>query len=400
MSLTALAGSTPALGTMNIRNLAHRIKKRLEWHESLIAVGISKENLLHNLNTYKAKYPDLAFAPVLKSNAYGHGLSTIAKLLDHEKIAFFMVDSYYEARLLRHQGITSRILVMGYVQPEEIAANTLPNIDFSIVDLEQLYALAACAYKKTRIHLKIDTGMHRHGILLRDLDEAIQIIDSHSHVSIVGMCSHFADADTADSVHTASQVRTWNEARTKLGATFDTIEYRHIAATKGMSFSEKTGSTVGRLGIGLYGFDTSPDGSSDLRPVLEMRSIISSIREIPPGEHVGYNATHKTGKPTLVATVPAGYFEGVDRRLSNIGVMQVRRIDCPIIGRVSMNMTSIDVSHVPGVSQGDVVTIISRDPDAKNSVPAISKAVSTAEYAESSYVTLVHIPQHLKRVVE
>ncbi len=385
---------------MNIRNLAHHIKKRIEWHQPLITIGISKENLLHNLNTYKSKYPDLAFAPVLKSNAYGHGLSTIAHLLDHEKIAFFMVDSFYEARALRHEGIKSRILVMGYVQPEEIAANTLPDIDFSIVDIEQLRSLAGIAYKKTRIHLKMDTGMHRHGILPTDLDKAIDILRSQSNISIVGICSHFADADTANSPHTANQVSVWNDARKKLQEAFSTIEYRHIAATKGIAFSKESGSNVGRTGIGLYGFDTSPDGGTDLKPVLEMRSIISSLRELPAGEFVGYNATHRTEKPTLIATVPAGYFEGVDRRLSGKGVMQVLGVDCPIIGRISMNMTSIDVSNVPGVSRGDVVTIISRNPAARNSIPSISELVSSEEYKESSYVTLVHIPQHLKRIVE
>lgn len=385
---------------MNIRTLAHRIKKRIEWHEPLIQVGISKNNLLHNLNTYKAAYPALSFAPVLKSNAYGHGLSTIAHLLDREKVAFFMVDSFYEARALRHEGITSRILVMGYVQPEEMAANTLPHIDFSIVDIEQLRSLAACSYKKTRIHLKIDTGMHRHGILPDELDDAIEIIRSQPQISIVGICSHFADADTANSVHTAHQVAIWNEAYRKLEEVFPTIEYRHLAATKGMSFGEEIGTNVGRLGIGLYGFDTSPSGSRDVRPVLEMRSIISSLRKVPAGEFVGYNATYRSEEPMIIATVPAGYFEGVDRRLSNKGVMQVRGIDCPIIGRVSMNMTGIDVSRVPGVSRGDTVTIISRDLSDKNSVTGISEMVSGEGYVETPYVTLVHIPQHLKRIVE
>jgi alanine racemase len=391
---------------MNLRNLARTFRNRFDRHQPLIEVSISRENLLHNFRTYQKKYPTLSFAPVLKSNAYGHGLAVVARLLDREKVPFFMVDSFYEARALRRAGVTSRILIMGYVQPEEIASCSLPKTDFAIVDIEQLRELAKLARANhrdsisIRIHLKVDTGMHRHGLLPSDLDDAIKLLSDHPRLRVVGVCSHFADADTANSPHTAAQTAAWNAAVQTLTTAFPTIEYRDIAATKGVSVSGTAGTNVARLGIGLYGFDTSPDGSTELRPVLEVRSIISSIRDVPAEDFVGYNAKYIATTARRIATVPIGYFEGVDRRLSNKGSMLVRGAVCPIVGRVSMNMTSIDVTDVPGVARGDGVTVISRNPKDPNSVENISKLVSTPDYTETEYVTLVHVPQHLKRVVE
>jgi alanine racemase len=390
-------GSTPTPGTtMNIRTFARSLKRSFDSHRPLVEVGISRENLLHNLNAYKKKYPHLKFAPVLKSNAYGHGLGVIAEILDKEDIAFLMVDSYYEARALRRIGICSRILILGYVRPEEIALSNLPHIDYGVTDIEQLRELARIIRKPTHIHMKIDTGMHRQGILPNELDDAIKLITSQPHLQLVGTCSHFADADNAESdAHTQAQVIVWNKASEKLQVAFPSIEYRHIAATKGVAFGDAAHTNVGRLGIGLYGFDTSPDGSTELKPVLEMRSIITSLRDVPPGDFVGYNATLVADKPMKIATVPVGYFEGADRHLSNIGSMLVHGNAAGVAGRVSMNMSSLDVTGIPDVKRGDQVMVISRNPNDQNSVENIARLSET-----TPYVVLVHIPQHLKRVVD
>ncbi len=377
-----------------------RLLARLSPSNPLITVGISESALLHNLRAYQEAYPGVAIAPVLKSNAYGHDLGLVARVLDRENIAFFMVDSLYEARRLRASGVGSRIVVMGYARPEDIAASSLHQTDYAVTDIEQLRQLVLLAHTPVRVHLKLDTGMHRQGLLPEQLDEALELLLQNSYLQVVGVCSHFADADTDDSPHTLLQLRRWKEALTRIEVLYPTLEYRHIGATKGIRFAEEASTNVARLGIGLYGFDTSPGHKTPLQPVLELRSIIGELRTIPAGESIGYNATHTTMGSTVVATVPVGYFEGVDRRLSNKGTVQVRGIDCPIVGRVSMNMTTVDVSGIPDVSIGDEVTFISRATSARNSVPAIARNISTPEYLESEYVVLVHIPQHLKRVLE
>jgi alanine racemase len=385
---------------MTLRTTLRKIRRTLTRYTPLVEIGISKENLLFNLRTYQKAYPKVQFAPVLKSNAYGHDIGLVARLLDRENIAFFMVDSFYEARRLRKAGVRSRILVMGYVRPEDIARSRLSHVDFGITDLEQLRRLSELAKHPIRIHLKIDTGMHRQGIPFERLAEAEDLIMGQERLELVGVASHFADADGESEGFSEAQIGVWQAALAELVPTFPSIEYRHIAATKGVRFNEVTGTNVARLGIGLYGFDTSPAGGTPLRPVLEMRSIIASVRDIRIGESVGYNATFTADRPMKIATVPVGYFEGIDRRLSNGGAMIVADTVCPIIGRVSMNMTSIDVSHLPEVAPGDTVTAISRNPGHPNSVSNIARSVSNGSYNETEYVILVHVSQQLERVVE
>ncbi|HYF29181.1 MAG TPA: alanine racemase [Candidatus Paceibacterota bacterium] len=385
---------------MEFIDTLRNIKRRFSPHRPLVEVGISKANLLHNLRTYQARYQNVRIAPVLKSNAYGHDLGLIARLLDKEDIAFFMVDSFYEARKLRAAGVKGRIVVMGYVRPTDPERSRLRDVDFALTDIEQLREISALLTRENRFHLKLDTGMHRQGILPADLPAAIELIKKNPNIKLVGIASHFADADGEDDAFSQAQVETWNEGVAEVERSFATIEYRHIAATKGIRFGEATRTNVARVGIGLYGFDTSPEGTTDVRPVLELRSLITSIREIPAGDHVGYNITYTAKRPSRIATVPVGYYEGCDRRLSNKGAMLVQGAAAALIGRVSMNMSSIDVTDIPAAKVGDPVIVISRDPSAPNSIDAIVERISTPEYRESEYVMLVHIPPHLRRVVE
>ncbi|MGE5541381.1 MAG: alanine racemase [Bacillota bacterium] len=385
---------------MTVRSSLRKIRRHLTGYTPLVEVSISRENLLNNLKSYQKRYPGIGIAPVLKSNAYGHDMGTVARLLDRQKIAFFMVDSYYEARRLRRAGIRSRIVVMGYVRPEDIARNKLPHIDFAIIALEQLQELADVVTRPVRLHLKIDTGMHRQGIPIGDISYAEDLFKGEPLLELVGICSHFADADNDDDTFTRGQLEVWKSAAAELLPTFPSIEYRHLAGTKGIRFAEEAGTNVARVGIGLYGFDTAPDTETPLTPVLEIRTLITSLRELRPGASIGYNATYTADHPIRVATVPVGYYEGIDRRLSSRGAMIVNGTMCPIVGRVSMNMTSIDVTHVEDVAVGDPVIAISRTPSDPNSVSNIAHTVSSPDYRETEYVILAHIAPHLERVVE
>lgn len=378
---------------MNIRHLVRTLRRRFTRYEPLIDITISKENVLHNLQAYQAAHPSLTFAPVLKSNAYGHGLCVIAELLDSQKIAFFAVDSLYEARTLRKGGIKSRILLIGYVRPTHIARSSLPHIDYGIVDIEQLAELALIAKKPLRLHLKIDTGMHRQGILPSELSEALDILASNPNLRVVGTYSHFADADAAHSALTRKQIEVWNTVLAQIQAVYPDLEYTHLSATKGIPYSPDIHANVARLGIGLFGFDTAPRGEHELKAVLEMKTFITSVRDIPVGDTVGYNATFTAARPSRIATVPAGYFEGVNRALSNRGILLAAGQHAPIAGRVSMNMTSLDVTGL-SVERGDEVVVISRDRTAPNSIEHLAKIAET-----TPYVLLTGIPQHLRRLV-
>jgi len=154
-----------------------KIIKRKDTIPSLINVYLSKSSLLFNLNQFRTLVPDKAIAPVLKGNAYGHGIKQISYLLKDEKVPFFIIDSYFEAKAIRNEGMRTPLLIVGYSNTNSISGNTLKNISFTITSIEALEELSIKINKKIKIHLKIDTGMHRQGILFHEIDNAIKIIN-------------------------------------------------------------------------------------------------------------------------------------------------------------------------------------------------------------------------------
>jgi alanine racemase len=449
-----------------MRNILKKIFAPRTNYQPLIEIRIFQDAILHNLKEYQNKYPNLRFAPVLKSNAYGHGLINIGKILDNQNLPFFMVDSFFEALQLRRENIKTKILILGYNRLNETIGGKLKNVSFGVIDFEQLKQIIAALKKPQTFHLKIDTGMHRQGILVEQVDEAIKLIKSNSNFILEGVCSHFATADDGDQSFVKQQIEIWNKITGKfknefpssrrhseaergkaaaaeesqsakeilhasdaLGAQDDatSIKYFHVSNTAGTFYTSGLDVNVGRLGIGLYGINQSPFEKLNLQPALEMVSIISSIKKIKSGEKVGYGITFTAPKDMVVATVPVGYNEGVDRRLSNIGFFKVADVDCPLVGRVSMNMSSIDVTgvipealsaseklsgiqsqakvldpqadrmHLAGMTQIKLeqeVQIISPNSTDKNSVENIAKLCNCLPYE-----VLVKIPSYLKRVI-
>jgi alanine racemase len=369
-------------------------KKRLSNRQPLIRVKVIRKNILHNFNEFKKVSPIIELAPVLKSNAYGHGLINVAQILAQESLSFFCLDSLFEAWQLYHSGIKKKILILGYVRPEEICHNCPKNLSFTIVALEQLEYLSKNLSSPRLVHLKIDTGMHRQGILIDNLSLAKDLIRKNNNIILEGICSHLADADNQNTDKTIVQIRIWNRVVDDMQMHFPKIKYFHISSTSGFCHIKKINANVLRLGIGLYGYDVVSTKELDLKPALTMNTIITSVKEIDTGDAVGYNFTFQANHKMKVATIPIGYFEGVDRRLSNVGFVKIGTEFCPIIGRVSMNITTIDVTDVLSAMVGDEVMVISSDKDAKNSIKSIAKTCQTIPYE-----ILVHIPVHLKREI-
>ena len=236
--------------------------------------------------------------------------------------------------------------------------------------------------------------MHRQGILPTDLEEATQLIKSNRNIVLEGICSHLADADSQDHVFTNAQIQKWNQIADKFKKQFSSIQYVHLSNTAGTAFADETHANIGRIGIGLYGFDTAPKSSLNLKPALEMCSLVTTLKTIPMGEKVGYNIRYTAPKDMKIATIPVGYNEGLDIRLSDKGFVKIRNDFCPIIGRISMNMCSVDVSDVEKVSLEDEVMIISKDSADKNSIDNIIKICNATRYE-----ILIHIPAHLRRII-
>jgi len=359
--------------------------------EPLITVTLSRANLLHNLETFSRLVMPSKIAPMLKSNAYGHGLFEIAEMLNgRPEVAFLAVDSYYEARVLRTKGIDAPILVVGHTRAETIAKSPFKHVAFTIGSLSELRDVAERRVAAP-LHIKFDTGMHRQGVMKHELDETFKLITDNRQLNIEGICSHLADADGEDPTFTEGQIASWNAIVAEWKKHVPDTKLFHLSATKGFPFVSKIDANVVRLGIGLYGISKRIE---ELRPVLEMHTSVTALRTIPKGDHVGYNCTFTAKRETRVATIPVGYYEGLDRRLSNKGFVTVNGVVCPVIGRVSMNMATIDVTSVPDVAVGDAVVVISNKRDDKNSVAQMAELSHTIPYD-----ILVHIPTTLRRRV-
>lgn len=305
---------------------------------------------------------------------------------------FFCIDSYFEAETLRHAGIKTPLLVIGHTPAIAIAKSARKHISFMVGSLEQLGALAA-EYTGASVHLKFDTGMHRQGIPFDRLDDAVRLMKNARNVHFEGACSHFADADSPRSAFTAQQIARWNKIAMRLQKDFPAIRFYHIANSAGFAYHDSVIANVGRPGIALYGWNPG-NLAATLHPTLRMRSVVSEIHEIAQGEHVGYGGAFTADYPMKIATVPVGYYEGVDRRFSPGGTFIVRGKPAPLVGRVSMNISVCDITSIKGATLGDAVTVISDNPDDPNSAGRIAERCGTIPYE-----ILVRIPAHLHRTV-
>lgn len=398
-----------------MRHLLTRLSKRRFPYEPLITVTLSRSRLIHNLHEFMRIAPKGRVAPVLKSNAYGHGLIEIARIIEAERrsdgrakkdrIPFIVVDSFFEAVTLRAARLKTPILIIGYTRPETIARSRLKNVSFTVTSIDTLRHIAeyeppwmAWGRRRIPIHLKIDTGMHRQGILPDELALVDDILDMNPTLILEGICSHFADADSVDPSITESQINVWNRIVKHMHEQYASLEYIHISNTDGHRYAHECHANLSRLGLGLYGLvdGTVFSPTLTMKPVMEVRSIISGTKKIHRDDIVGYGATFKAPSDMTIATIPVGYYEGIDRRLSNTGSILVGddRIPCPIIGRVSMNITTIDVSHVPGVKIGMPVVVLSDEPHDPNSAMSIAKMIHSIPYEP-----VILVPTQLKREV-
>lgn len=377
-----------------LKRLLFKLSQPRPHFEPLVKVVVSSQALRHNLHAYQHKYQHLSFAPVLKANAYGHGLVQVGKIVDAEDVPFIMVDSYYEAFVLRREGIQKKLLLLGYNTPEQVLQKPLKDVSIGITSLDQLKKFVSVLKRAQNFHLKIDTGMNRQGLLTAEIPQAIRLMQSNSYFMLEGLATHFAEADGETTDFTDTQIAVWNGVVDTFSKQYKSLKFLHAGNSAGAGHSQKFKANVNRVGIGLYGINPSPHEDLQLQPALEMFTVISGVKKVEPGQKVGYGTTFEVKRPSQLATIPAGYCEGVDRRLSNVGSLLVSGVACPIVGRVSMNITTIDVTAVPQAQLDTEVRVISANPQDQNSIQHMAKLCHTIPYD-----LLVHIPGYLRRVV-
>jgi alanine racemase len=366
-------------------------------------IEISSAALVHNYRYLAQLAPEIAIAPVLKSNAYGHSLVLVAKILDEVGAPFFCVDSLYEAYELLKYKIRTPILIMGYVNPDNLKVKKLP-FSYAVYDRQTVAAISKYQ-PHANIHLFIDTGMHREGISIEELPSFLQYIKTHSPLrkgdeggfTLEGVMSHLAAPDQVKESFTQKQISNFKTAREIVRSAGFTPKWFHLAASGGLLHHEDYHGKIGnvaRAGISLYGYD--PEGKDkNLRPALRLITTLTQVKRLLEGEKVGYDFTFTAPKDMTIGNLPLGYHDGVDRRLSNKGFVTIKGVACPIIGRVSMNLTTIDLSEVPDAKVGDEVVVYSDNPADKNSITNVARVCDTIPYD-----ILVNLAASTRRIIE
>lgn len=309
---------------------------------------------------------------VLKTDGYGHGAIPIAKELSNDdKLYGFALATSDEAFILRNSGITKPLLILGYTFPNAYEELILKDISLTVFredTLEQLAhecrRLSTTEHKyKAKIHIKVDTGMGRIGVMPDDSGlEFVKKALSYEELVVEGVFTHLAKADEFDKEPTHIQLQKYttfvNRIENELGFH---IPIKHVSNSAGIIDFPEANLDLVRAGIILYGLWPSDEVSKEkinLKSALSLYSQIVYIKEVPEGTSISYGGTYVTDKKTKIATVTVGYGDGYPRLLSNKGTVLVKGIRCPILGRICMDQLMIDVTNVDGVKEGDEVTLI------------------------------------------
>ncbi|MDR3256777.1 MAG: alanine racemase [Endomicrobium sp.] len=361
-------------------------------------VEIDKSDFRFNfkkIKEYIAK--DTKIMPVIKANAYGHGGVEIAKEAQKIGVSQMAVSSLEEGIQLRQAGIKSSILILNNIFPSEnFQVALVHSLTPTVCSMSQLLALECLARrlnKKINFHLQIDTGMGRIGTTPEAAYSILQKVSQTSEISMIGMYTHFAVADV-DPIFTQLQLDIFTKiikfARVNLGLKF----IAHAANSSALFRNTRTHLDMVRLGITLYGL--MPFKHSErflkLKPVLSWKTRITFLKRVPSGFCVSYGRTFVTNKASIIATIPVGYADGYNRLLSNKADVLVRGKRCPIAGRITMDMTMIDVTDVKGVALGDEVVLIGSQGKEQIKADELAKVQDTINYEVTSAIS-THIPR-------
>ncbi|OGZ95135.1 MAG: alanine racemase [Candidatus Sungbacteria bacterium RIFCSPHIGHO2_01_FULL_50_25] len=292
---------------------------------------------------------------MIKSNAYGHGLVVIAKLLSKKyRGVWFGVDSITEAVRLRDEKIKNPILVLGYTLPRRLSEAVKKDIIITISHFEGIRGLVRLK-NLPRFHLKFDTGMHRQGFQESDVPKLIRELKRFG-LNPDGIYSHFSTA--SNRAFSEKQIQVFERMVGEVKRAGIPPGILHMNKTEGIiNFPQSTYDMV-RLGIGLYGY--YPAKGVRLKPVMAWKTIVSEVKQVGKGEWVSYDRTERVGRDSKIAILPIGYWHGFDRGLSSKGEVLIRGLRARVLGRVTMDMTMVDVTRISGVGVGDEVVILGR----------------------------------------
>jgi len=334
-------------------------------------IEISRSSLIHNLKVFKKIIgPKVMLMPVVKSNAYGHGLVEVAKICDHAAEVFAICTvNLEEALALRQHKIKKPILVLSFydLDKKTIAEAVKQKISLVVYREDQINFinnLAAGLKLKAKVHLKIDTGTSRLGALPADAGRFISLIDKKPYLIFEGLFSHYASAEEPGQAYTKEQTAKFYQLIQRLEALKIFLPLKHLACSAAILTNSDYHFDAVRLGLSLYGLWSLEDGHKirkkyQLRPALSWKTRIMQIKQLPKNSFVGYGRTYRTKNEIRLAILPVGYWDGFDRGLSNQGGVLIGGKKCNVLGRVCMNLIMVNISETRA-KVGDEAVLIGR----------------------------------------
>ena len=365
-------------------------------------VEVSRERIAGNYRALKrAAGPEAELMPVVKADAYRHGAIEVSRVLEGEGARWLAVSSVDEGCALREGGIAARIVVMADFLPSEregLLEYRLTPVIHALEDVAAWNALCERRGATAEYHLKIDSGMGRLGTR-REPDEIARVVAATPWARLEGIMTHFASAADYSSRQTEDQIARFTFIREALDSAGVRPPYVHLSSTIPLAYGRRAawGNLI-RPGHAIYGYVSPPRGAAppaavDVRPALTWRAAILTVKDIPEGASIGYGAMYRAPRAIRIAVLAAGYADGIPHRLSNRGRVIAGGRLAPILGAVSMDVTTIDVTQSPELKPGDAVTLLGREGDVSIDAQQIARTAGTI-----SYSVLCGISARVKRV--
>jgi alanine racemase len=365
-------------------------------------VEISRGQIAENFRSISTLVgPEVEVMPVVKADAYRHGAIEVSRTLAEQGARWLAVSNTDEGVALRDAGIQSRILVMADFLPftrEAMLAYHLTPVIHSFADLAELNTMARKREQRVKCHLKVDTGMGRLGIRA-DASTIADAILAATHLEVEGLMTHFASAANYQTSQTDDQIALFDQISEGLSSAGVHPRWLHLSSTIPAAYRRRRAwHGMIRPGHALYGYVSPTRGHAPanallVKPALSWRATVLSVKDLPAGALVGYGGMFRAARPTRLAVLAVGYADGVPHRLSNRGSVIVNGKFAPIIGAVSMDLTSIDVTDSPETQPGDAVTLLGTEDGLTIDAQQMAKLAGTI-----SYSVLCGIHARVKRI--
>ncbi|HHU61039.1 MAG TPA: alanine racemase [Natronincola sp.] len=344
---------------------------------------VSLDNIAYNVQQIREFIgPDCELMAVIKANGYGHGALETAYTMIANGTNWIAVALPEEAVRLRRGGITAPILVLGAVGADELEVCVAQDLVVTVFEphIAKLLSKAAVEQQKVaKVHIKVDTGMGRLGLLSRDFFDLVDLVLELPGLEIEGVFTHFAQAENPDMEFTNKQWQRFTEIRKSLESKGINIPLFHAANTAAAFFFPESRLDLVRVGLGLYGMYPDERRPLKLKPALSLKTKIAFVKRLPAGSPVSYNSTYITKMETSVAILPIGYADGLSRGLSNKGKVLIGGNLCPIVGNVTMDHTMVDVGDLP-VQIGDEVILIGANGQGQITVHDWAETLGVIDY--------------------